>query len=151
MHQIQDENRPALAHPEDVFRVIKDDSPLSLFCQAHPKATVLLRFRIISNAWANYFLWINKMLAWQKVLRGCITVRAPQHFLDHFNELSIKYSEILEGSELVKKLPQNLRISIMDRWESAPEEEMAALSGREHLPNVREVLEDAEKAFLEGL
>jgi hypothetical protein len=147
------EERSTVTTPQDVFSVITDGSPLSLFCREHPKATVIVRFRMTDYASVRFRPLCKLMLAWQISLRGCTTIRVPQEALpqiwaDPAYEEEVR--AIREGSKLIKNLPQNLRISILERCgeRDKPDE---AIYDWNYLAKVKEVLDDVEEVFWCGM
>ena len=134
--------------PEDVFQAIKHDSPLSEFCRQHPSAKIILRFPIADWDMNRMSSWINQMLTWQWALRGHTTIRISDSRKRDFEANPFGQLKTFKSFKLVKPLPHNLRITVMEHFKTVRHNKATDLFEGE---NLHEIMEDAEKLFREGM
>lgn len=132
----------------DVFQAIKYDYPLSDFCRQYPSAKVILRFPIANWNISKLSSCINQVLTWQWALRGHTTIRISDIRKRDFEANPYGQLKTFRSFKLVKPLPHNLRITLMEHFETVrPKKATDQFEGG----NLYEIMEDAEKLFRQGM
>jgi hypothetical protein len=135
-------------NPEDVFQAIKYGSPLSEFCRQYPSAKIILRFPIADWNKGNISSCVNQMLTWQWALRGHTTIRISDTRKRDFEAKPFGQLKTFKSFKFVKPLPHNLRITLMEHFETfRPKNTTDRFEGE----NLLKIMEDVEKLFHEGM